>query len=87
MYKDFLAFVIESIVEHPEDVNITESRDDMGVLLCVDINKDDMGKVVGRMGNTAKAIRTLLRVVGMKHNARVSLKINEHFGGTRYVEE
>jgi ribosomal protein S3 len=49
----------------------------MGVLFTLDLHADDMGKVIGRSGNTAKAIRTLLRVVGMKHNARVNLKINE----------
>jgi hypothetical protein len=53
----------------------------MGVLLTLDLNPEDMGKVIGRSGNTAKAIRTLLRVVGMKHNARVNLKINEPAGG------
>jgi hypothetical protein len=53
----------------------------MGVLLTLSVNPADMGKVIGRMGNTAKAIRTLLRVVGMKNNARVNLKINEPEGG------
>jgi hypothetical protein len=55
----------------------------MGVLLTLDLHPDDMGKVIGRSGNTAKAIRTLLRVVGMKHNARVNLKLNEPAGGLR----
>ena len=55
----------------------------MGVLLTLDLHGDDMGKVIGRSGNTAKAIRTLLRVVGMKHNARVNLKINEPAGSAR----
>jgi hypothetical protein len=55
----------------------------MGVLLTLDVNAADMGKVIGRMGNTAKAIRTLLRVVGMKNNSRVNLKISEPEGGLR----
>jgi len=55
----------------------------MGVLLTLDVHPDDMGKIIGRSGNTAKAIRTLLRVVGMKNNARVNLKINEPEGSTR----
>ena len=55
----------------------------MGVLLTLDVNAADMGKVIGRMGNTAKAIRTLLRVVGMKNNSRVNLKISEPVGGLR----
>lgn len=81
--QEFLEFVIKGLVEHPEDVKIGRSVDEMGVLLTLDLNPDDMGKVIGRSGNTAKAIRTLLRVVGMKHNARVNLKINEPAGGMR----
>ncbi len=79
----FLDFVIKALVEHPEDVKINRVVDEMGVLLTLDIHAEDMGKVIGRSGNTAKAIRTLLRVVGMKHNARVNLKINEPEGGMR----
>ena len=79
--QEFLEFVIKGLVEHPEDVKITRVVDEMGVLLTLDLNAEDMGKVIGRSGNTAKAIRTLLRVVGMKHNARVNLKINEPVGG------
>lgn len=79
----FLEYVVKSLVEHPEDVKINRTVDEMGVLLTLDVHKDDMGKVVGRQGNTAKAVRTLLRVVGMKNNARVNLKINEPEGGMR----
>ena len=77
----FLDFVIKSLVENPQDVKITRTVDEMGVLLTLDVNRADMGKIIGREGNTAKAIRTLLRVVGMKNNARVNLKINEPIGG------
>ena len=80
--QDFLEFVIKGLVDHPEAVKVTRTVDEMGVLLMLDLNPEDMGKVIGRQGNTAKAIRTLLRVVGMKHNARVNLKINEPEGGT-----
>ena len=73
----FLDFVIKALVEKPEDVKIVRTVDEMGVLMTLDVNKDDMGKIIGREGNTAKAIRTLLRVVGMKNNSRVNLKINE----------
>ncbi|MDZ4226410.1 MAG: KH domain-containing protein [Patescibacteria group bacterium] len=81
--QDFLEFVVKGLVEHPEDVKIGRTVDEMGVLLTLDLHSDDMGKVIGRSGNTAKAIRTLLRVVGMKHNARVNLKINEPAGSSR----
>lgn len=79
----FLEYVVRSLVDHPDDVKITRVVDEMGVLLTLDVNQGDMGKVIGREGNTAKAIRTLLRVVGMKHNARVNLKINEPAGGEK----
>jgi predicted RNA-binding protein YlqC (UPF0109 family) len=81
--QEFLEFVVKGLVEHPDSVKIGRTVDEMGVLLTLDLHPDDMGKVIGRSGNTAKAIRTLLRVVGMKHNARVNLKINEPAGGTR----
>jgi len=79
----FLDFVIKGLVDNPSDVKIVRTVDEMGVLLTLDVNAADMGKVIGRMGNTAKAIRTLLRVVGMKNNSRVNLKINEPEGGLR----
>ncbi|OGZ03687.1 MAG: hypothetical protein A2648_01895 [Candidatus Lloydbacteria bacterium RIFCSPHIGHO2_01_FULL_41_20] len=81
--KEFLEYVIKSLVDNPNDVKIARTVDEMGVLLTLDINLADMGKVIGRQGNTAKAIRTILRVVGMKNNARVNLKINEPAGGRR----
>jgi len=79
----FLEFVITNLVDYPADVKIERNVDEMGVLLTLTVNPADMGKIIGRMGNTAKAIRTLLRVVGMKNNARVNLKINEPEGGMR----
>jgi uncharacterized protein len=79
----FLEYVIKALVDHPENVKLDRKVDEMGVLLTLDVHPEDMGKVIGRSGNTAKAIRTLLRVVGMKNNARVNLKINEPEGGKR----
>ncbi|MCR4306567.1 MAG: KH domain-containing protein [Candidatus Yonathbacteria bacterium] len=79
--KVFLEYVIKALVDNPDAVKINRKVDEMGVLLTLDIDSADMGKIIGRSGNTAKAIRTLLRVVGMKNNARVNLKINEPEGG------
>ena len=79
----FLDYVVKALVDNPSDVKIKRTVDEMGVLMNLDVNPADMGKIIGRMGNTAKAIRTLLRVVGMKNNARVNLKINEPEGSTR----
>jgi len=77
----FLDFLIKSLVDNPNDVKINRTVDEMGVLLTLDVNPGDMGKIIGREGNTAKAIRTLLRIVGMKNNSRVNLKISEPQGG------
>lgn len=79
--QQFLETLVKSLVDHPEAVKTNRTVDEMGVLLTLDVHADDMGKIIGRSGNTAKAIRTLLRVVGMKHDARVNLKINEPEGG------
>lgn len=81
--QEFLDFVIKGLVDNPEAVKINRTVDEMGVLLTLDVSSEDMGKVIGKAGNTAKAIRTLLRVVGMKNNARVNLKINEPVGGLK----
>lgn len=83
--QQFLETLVKSLVDNPEAVKTTRTVDEMGVLLTLDVHADDMGKIIGRSGNTAKAIRTLLRVVGMKHDARVNLKINEPEGGTKSV--
>lgn len=80
--KEFVEYVVKSIVDHPEDVVVDRSIDEMGVLLTLTVNPDDMGQVIGRSGATAKSVRTLLRVIGAKNNARVNLKINEPEGGT-----
>ena len=79
--KAFLEYIVKSLVDNPDDVKIDRTVDEMGVLITMTVNGADMGKIIGRQGNTAKAIRTLLRVIGMKNNARVNLKINEPEGG------
>lgn len=79
--KAFLEYIVKALVDNPGDVKIDRTVDEMGVLITMTVNSADMGKIIGRQGNTAKAIRTLLRVIGMKNNARVNLKINEPEGG------
>lgn len=79
----FLEFVVKALVDNPDKVKINRTVDEMGVLLTLDVDPADMGKIIGRQGNTAKAVRTLLRVVGMKNNSRVNLKINEPEGGMK----
>ncbi len=84
--QQFLEYVIKALVDSPDEVKINRTVDEMGVLLTLEVGAADMGKIIGRQGNTAKAVRTLLRVVGMKNNSRVNLKINEPVGGIKSSE-
>jgi predicted RNA-binding protein YlqC (UPF0109 family) len=81
--EEFVQYVVKALVDNPNDVRTERSVDEMGVLITLHINPADMGTVIGRMGQTAKAVRTLLRVVGAKHKARVNLKIHEPEGSHR----
>lgn len=79
--QDFVEMVVKAIVDHPDDVKTKRSVDEMGVLIELTVNPEDMGKIIGKEGRTAKSVRTLLRVLGAKNNARVNLKIIEPEGG------
>jgi len=81
--KDFIEYVVKNIVDHPEDVQLERTIDDRGVLLTLSVNPEDMGKIIGKAGGTAKAIRTLLRVLGAKDDARYNLKIVDPEGSDR----
>lgn len=78
--KEFVENVVKAIVDHPDDVKTKRSVDEMGVLIELSVHPEDMGKIIGKEGRTAKSIRTLLRVLGAKNNARVNLKIIEPEG-------
>lgn len=84
--QQFLEYVVKSLVDNPSAVSSTRVIDQMGVLLTLSVDASDMGKIIGKSGKTAEALRILLRVVGMKHNARVNLKINEPAGGKKEQE-
>lgn len=81
--QEFVEFVVKNLVDHPEDVSTERKVDEMGVLLTLKVNPADMGQIIGREGSTARAIRSLLRVIGAKHQARVNFKIEEPEGSTR----
>ena len=83
----FLEYLVKSIVDHPDDVTVDRKVDEMGVLLSLKVHPQDMGVVVGRQGATAKSIRSLLRIVGIKNNARINLRIEEPEGSTRVPRE
>ncbi len=78
--QDFLEFLIKTLVDHPEDVKVDRKVDEMGVLLSLKVNPEDMGQIIGKAGSTARAIRSLVRIVGLKNHARVNLKIEEPEG-------
>ncbi len=85
--KEFVEYVVRALVNHPEAVVVNRSVDDMGVLLELSVDPDDMGKVIGKAGATAKSLRTLLRVLGSRNDARVNLKIIEPEGSAEAVDE
>ena len=85
--RDFIEYVVKMLVDNPDDVKVERKIDEMGVLITLDVNPKDMGMVIGREGMTAKALRTLLRVIGARNSARVNLKINEPEGSERPVRE
>jgi hypothetical protein len=80
--KEFVEYIVKAIVSNPNDVVAERSIDERGVLLQLTVNPEDMGKIIGKEGKTAKALRTLLRVLGAKANARINLKITEPEGST-----
>ena len=87
MDQEFVEYIVKNIVAKPEDVKVSRRVDEMGVLIELSVNPEDMGKIIGKDGRTAKAIRTLLRVLGAKTNARINLKIVEPGGGEVRVSE
>ena len=79
--QEFLEYVVKTLVDRPGDVKVDRRVDEMGVLLSLKVHPEDMGQIVGREGSTARAIRTLVRIIGLKNHARVNLKIEEPEGG------
>jgi uncharacterized protein len=76
----FIEYVLKLICTNPQAVKVERTIDELGVLITVEIAKEDMGTVIGKNGQTAKSLRTLLRVIGAKENARVNMKIVEPEG-------
>jgi len=85
--QEFLEYIVKSVVDNADDVKVERSIDERGVLLTLNVSPQDMGMIIGRQGSTAKAIRTLLRVIGAKNDARINLKINEPEGSERNFEK
>lgn len=81
--QEFVESVVKAIVDNSNGVSTKRSVDEMGVLIELTVAPEDMGKIIGKEGRTAKAIRTLLRVFGAKNNSRINLKIIEPEGSER----
>lgn len=73
--QQFVEYVIKNLVNHPDDVSVERKIDEKGVLLTLTVNPEDLGRVIGRRGSTAQSVRTLLRALGTKNDARYNLKI------------
>ncbi|MFC1789827.1 KH domain-containing protein [Patescibacteria group bacterium] len=85
--QEFLEHIIKALVDHPEDVKVDRKVDEMGVLLSLKVHPEDMGQIIGKAGSTARSIRSLVRIVGLKNHARVNLKIEEPEGSTKSVRK
>lgn len=75
--RDFVEYVVKAIVDSPDEVIVEQSVDDLGVLITLKVAKSDMGKIIGKSGQTAKSLRVLLRMMGSKMDSRFNLKIIE----------
>src|SRR5665811_1025364 len=73
--QQFVEFIVKTLVEHPDDVVVERIIDEKGVLLSLTVNPEDLGRVIGKRGVTAQSLRTLLRALGTKNDARYNLKI------------
>ena len=73
--QQFIEYIVKSVVGHPDDVVVERLIDEKGVLLTLTVNPEDLGRVIGKRGVTAQSLRTLLRALGTKHDARYNLKI------------
>jgi predicted RNA-binding protein YlqC (UPF0109 family) len=85
--QEYVESIVKPLVENPDEVVTNRTLDERGVLIQLTVNQADMGKVIGREGQTAKSIRSLLRVFGAKSNARINLKIVEPEGSEHVASE
>jgi uncharacterized protein len=80
--QQFIEYIVKSVVGHPDDVVVERVIDEKGVLLTLTVNPEDLGRVIGKRGVTAQSLRTLLRALGTKNDARYNLKIVNNDGQT-----
>jgi len=85
--QQLLEFIVKNIVSNPDAVKVERKVDEMGVLLSLKVDPNDMAQIIGRQGSMAKALRTILKVAGAKNKARVNLKIEEPEGSSKVNRE
>ncbi len=88
--QQFVEYIVKTLVNNPEKVSVERTIDEKGVLLELNVDPEDVGRVIGRRGATAQSIRTLLRALGTKNDARYNLKIvntDEEGGAAPRTEE
>src|SRR3954462_9782814 len=85
--QQFLEYVVKSLVGKPDAVQIERRIDEKGVLLELTVDPEDLGRVIGKRGATAQSIRTLLRALGTKNDARYNLKIVDNGVGGHYSSD
>lgn len=83
--QDFVEFIVKSLVGHPDNVKIERRIDEKGVLIELTVDPEDLGRIIGKRGATAQSLRTLLRALGTKNDARYNLKIIDN-GPEDYVK-
>lgn len=86
-YQEVLENILKALVNNPDDVKVTRTLDEMGVLLSVKVNPQDMGIIIGYKGETIRAIRTLIKAIGNRHFARANIKLLEPSGLEKAISE
>lgn len=87
--QQFVEYIVKTLVNNPDKVSIDRTIDEKGVLLSLEVDPEDVGRIIGRRGATAQSIRTLLRALGTKNDARYNLKIvnNDDYESAKHDEE
>lgn len=81
--QQFVEYIVKSLVSNPDAVEVKRTIDEKGVLLELTVAQEDLGRVIGKRGATAQSLRSLLRALGTKNDARYNLKIIDPEGGVR----
>lgn len=83
--QQFVEYIVKTLVNNPDKVSVDRKIDEKGVLLSLSVDPEDVGRVIGKRGATAQSIRTLLRALGTKNDARYNLKIVNTDAETEHI--